>query len=124
MQIEKGTIDVLGYHILLDLQRCSKNLLVDETKHLNPITDKIEQVGLTIVDTACHEFENKSWSAAIVLAESHVSIHTWPERKYVSADVFVCNVTRNNSGRARQIAEFLEEHFGAQEFTMKTVSRE
>jgi len=68
----------------------------------------VNDAGLTIVGDFFHSFgEGNGVTGVVVLAESHVAIHTWPESAYVTLDVFVCNHNRDNSNRAKQLFEAL-----------------
>lgn len=68
----------------------------------------VNEAGLTIVGDFFHSFgEGEGVTGVVVLAESHVAIHTWPESAYVTLDVFVCNHNRDNSNRAKQLFEAL-----------------
>ncbi|MCA9377448.1 S-adenosylmethionine decarboxylase [Candidatus Peregrinibacteria bacterium] len=57
------------------------------------------------------------------LAESHISIHTWPEFGYVSIDVFVCNQSGDNSSKAERICESLIDIFHSQKQNLQTIHR-
>ena len=57
----------------------------------------IVQMGLTELGSVYHLFEGGGYTVVVALAESHLSIHTWPELAYVTLDVFICNVHRNNA---------------------------
>jgi S-adenosylmethionine decarboxylase len=64
----------------------------------------IREKGLVPVGEMLHEFPSPgAFTSAILLAESHVTIHTWPEERYVSIDIFVCNMSRDFSGDAEAI---------------------
>lgn len=72
--------------------------------YIDHIWSIVKKAGLTpIGEPGCFEFEGGGFTAFIILAESHVSLHTWPELGFLDMDVFVCNVTRDNSQKARQI---------------------
>lgn len=75
----------------------------------------VEAAELTMVGEFFHGFEGAGVTGVVVLAESHVAIHTWPESLYVTLDVFVCNYNRDNSNRARTLFESLIKHFNAVE---------
>lgn len=114
----------LGYHLAIDLFQCQKNLLSDnDAVVLTPLKASIELAGMTVVGQVFKLFENRSWSACILLAESHVSVHTWPDEAYVSADVFVCNYSRDNTHGADQVGEFLQAYFEADVSTYNTLHR-
>lgn len=90
----------IGLHIVWDLYECDFEAFIERfsphqaRKH---IIELVLKSGLHILDSAFFVFENNSFSLNIMLSESHLCIHTWPERKYVSLDLFVCNYTCDNS---------------------------
>jgi S-adenosylmethionine decarboxylase proenzyme len=59
--------------------------------------------GLTAVAERFHQFEPQGVTGTVLLGESHLAIHTWPESGYVSVDVFVCNRSAENSGKAQAL---------------------
>ncbi|MFZ6768978.1 polyamine aminopropyltransferase [Undibacterium sp. Di26W] len=80
--------------------------------------------GLTIVGEKFHPFTHEDGSpagvtGALLLAESHVAIHTWPERNAITLDVYVCNFNHDNGSKARQIVDAL-----IALFKPRTVSRQ
>jgi S-adenosylmethionine decarboxylase proenzyme len=60
-------------------------------------------VGLTVVGDCFHQFEPQGVTGTVLLAESHLAIHTWPEHGFVTIDVYVCNVTTDNEAKARAL---------------------
>ena len=64
--------------------------------------------GLTIVGDAFHQFEPQGVTGTVLLAESHLAIHTWPERSFVTVDVYVCNLANDNSEKAKRLFSALE----------------
>ena len=83
----------LGIHLLVELWDCSKEKL----NLLNYIEDTMvkaaEESGATVLKTAFQEFNPHGVSGVVVIAESHLSIHTWPEHGYAAVDVFTCGTT-------------------------------
>jgi len=74
--------------------------------------DSIRRAGLTIVGDLFHPFIGENGEAGgvtgcVVLAESHLAIHTWPELGSVTLDVYVCNYTQDNTAKARQVVDDL-----------------
>ena len=55
--------------------------------------------GLTVVGDAFYQFEPQGVTGTVLLAESHLAIHTWPERSFVTVDVYVCNLATDNSDK-------------------------
>ena len=76
-----------GIHILLDIDQCNKHLLYSEKTYLE-IQSKITSLGLTVLDHSSKVFPGNGYTAFFLLAESHISIHTWPEIQKVYADIF------------------------------------
>ena len=66
------------------------------------------EAGLTIVGDAFHQFEPQGVTGTVLLAESHLAIHTWPERGFVTVDVYVCNLATDNSEKAKRLFGALE----------------
>ena len=72
-----------------------------------------ESAGLTVLGEHFYQFDSFDQvqaggaTGAVVLAESHLAIHTWPERDGATLDIYVCNVTADNSPRAEQVYALL-----------------
>jgi spermidine synthase len=103
-----------GLHLTGDLFDCScpAALLTDQEKLSTLCRDATIAAGLTIVDEKYHVFpdwngEPGGITGAVLLAESHLALHTWPERRGVTLDVYVCNFTDDNSGKAQQLFDEL-----------------
>ncbi len=103
-----------GLHLTGDLFECGCNttVLTDLDTLSTLCRDATLRAGLTIVDEKYHAFPD--WqdhpggiTGTVLLAESHLAIHTWPERRGVTLDVYVCNFTEDNSGRAQQLFDEL-----------------
>ena len=70
--------------------------------------DAVRATGLTVVGDAFHQFEPQGVTGTVLLAESHLAIHTWPEHGFVTVDVYVCNLATDNSDKARHLFRALE----------------
>jgi S-adenosylmethionine decarboxylase proenzyme len=68
-----------------------------------------QRAGLTVVGERFFQFEPQGVTGTVLLAESHVAIHTWPEAGFVTVDVYVCNYTTDNSNKAQRLFDALEE---------------
>lgn len=80
----------LGRHILAEFTDCDRNILNDLDAIRSLLTEAARRSGATIVETLFHEYNPHGLSGVIVIAESHISIHTWPEYGYASVDFFTC----------------------------------
>lgn len=69
--------------------------LVDEKALLNKLVDLAKKLDLTVVNSFVHKFEPHGVSAVLILAESHMAVHTWPEHHYLHIDLFTCSPKTN-----------------------------
>lgn len=99
-----------GLHLIADLHdcRCTPSLLLDAPELEIYCVSACQRHGLTVVGRLFHAFQNTDGQAAgvtgtVVLAESHLAIHTWPEIGAVTLDVYVCNFSGDNSTRAQAL---------------------
>ena len=99
-----------GLHLTADLYgcRCDVARLVDEQVLAPLCRTAVSEAGLTLVDEKFHRFPD--WqgqpggvTGALLLAESHLALHTWPERAGVTLDVYVCNFSTDNSAKAERL---------------------
>jgi S-adenosylmethionine decarboxylase len=84
---------ILGHHTLIELHGCDDAMLRDAAGVRTLMLDAVKQSGGTHVTDVFHHFSPHGVSGVIVIAESHVTIHTWPEHGYAAADVFTCGDT-------------------------------
>ena len=99
-----------GLHIIADLYGCrNRELLASSAKLREICVAACKAVGLTVLGDHFYQFEGLDATqvggatGAVVFAESHLAIHTWPERDGATLDVYVCNVTCDNSGKAERL---------------------
>ncbi len=90
---EKNGLSFAGTHLLLDCWGASK---LDDLAHIEATLRKaVEIAEATLLHLHLHHFtQNGGVSGVVVLAESHISIHTWPERNYAALDIFMCGDTQ------------------------------
>mgnify|MGYP001592053285 CR=1 FL=1 len=80
----------LGNHILVELYDCDINIINDSSKVEEFLLESAKISGATIIKSIFHKFNPHGVSGVIVIAESHFSIHTWPEYGYCALDIFTC----------------------------------
>ncbi len=103
-----------GLHLLGELRGCDATLplMRDETVLRALCIAQVERHGFTAVGECFHRFPcGAGVTGVVVLAESHVAVHTWPEGGYVTLDVFACNHSCNNAARAEALFEALVARF-------------
>ena len=81
------------HHILASLQGCDKLLCDDESHCRNVLVRAVELADATLLQLASHKFDHQGVTAYALLAESHISIHTWPELGEIALDIFTCGET-------------------------------
>jgi spermidine synthase/S-adenosylmethionine decarboxylase len=102
-----------GLHLIADLHecRCATRLLSDANALRELCLDVCSTPGLSVVGQVFHQFGSAAQPAgatgAVVLAESHLAVHTWPELGAVTLDLYVCNFSQDNSAAARAACERL-----------------
>ncbi len=83
-------MNVLGTHILLELRDCDPRLL-DDLGHIRAeLFRAAVAVDAQVVGESFHQFSPQGVTGILSIAESHISIHTWPELGYAAADIFTC----------------------------------
>lgn len=99
-----------GLHIIADLYNCQKSELLFVSAKLRELCVKAcRDAGLTVLGEHFIQFDGADGTqqggstGAVVLAESHLAIHTWPERDGATLDVYVCNYTSDNTGKAEAV---------------------
>ena len=80
----------MGKHYLLNLYGCPFNLLDNYKFLIDLLEDAAAVSGATVIQTIYKKFEPQGVTVLILLAESHISIHTWPEKGEAAVDIFTC----------------------------------
>lgn len=101
-------MNVLGLHLLLELKECNPRLLNDLDYIREALLDTAHGVGATVVGESFHRFSPQGVTGILAIAESHISIHTWPEYGYAAADIFACGASFQPRDAAKMLIERLE----------------
>ena len=80
----------LGRHVHLELFDCDEGVLNDLVKVKDGMVEAARRAQATIVATTFHRFSPVGISGVVVISESHLTIHTWPEYRYAAVDIFSC----------------------------------
>ena len=97
----------LGSHLLIELFDCDGRSLEEEATVGKAMRDAAIESRATVVAESFHEFKPFGVSGAVIIQESHYTIHTWPEHRYAAVDLFYCGGTV----LVRQAVEVLRERF-------------
>lgn len=86
--VVRNGVRCAGVHLIIDIYGGSR---LDELEHVETTLRRcIDAAGATLLHIHLHHFQPDGVSGVAVLAESHISIHTWPETNYAALDVFMC----------------------------------
>lgn len=99
----------LGKQVIFEFYECQAPILDDTDAIRALMIEAAEHIGATVVTSTMHHFSPFGVSGVIVLAESHLAVHTWPEHDLVTVDVFTCGQTIDG----RRAEPFLRERLQA-----------
>ncbi|HEY0984257.1 MULTISPECIES: adenosylmethionine decarboxylase [unclassified Schlesneria] len=108
----------LGRHVIIELWGCGE-IINDAARVERSMRDAVQAANATLLNIFVHEFSPQGVTGVAVLAESHLSIHTWPEYGYVAADVFTCGSTT----KPEAAAEVLRKAFKASTAEVRELER-
>ncbi|HHY04608.1 MAG TPA: S-adenosylmethionine decarboxylase proenzyme [Thermoanaerobacterales bacterium] len=109
----------LGRHILAEIYDCNPNVLNDRELIEEILVKAALEAGAEVREVAFHKFSPQGVSGVVVISESHLAIHTWPELGYAAVDVFTCG-DRVNPWDA---CNYISESFNSTHMTATEVKR-
>ena len=108
-----------GRHLILDLYDCDREILNDYKGLEALLTTALQMSNATILRIFGHKFEPQGVTLLALLAESHASIHTWPQVGYAAIDLYTCG----NTTQTHKAAEFLKHKLKAETCEQKELIR-
>lgn len=114
-------------HILADFYNCGGNEKFFTHKRIvkRKALAMIKRAGFRIVASRFHKFgDNAGITGVIIVSESHLTLHTWPEKRFVNLDVFFCNYTQDNSRKVRNIIQECRELYNPEKIRKREVWRD
>ena len=109
----------LGRHILAEFFDCDPNVLNNPALVEKYMLDAALECGATIVNKCFHLFAPHGVSGVVIISESHLAIHTWPELGYAAVDLFTCG----DKCDPKVSYEFLKEKFNSRKATFTELKR-
>ena len=106
-------------HLLLELYRCDYEKLNDESYLRCTLNRAAKLAKATVLNLISNKFEPQGVTAIVLLAESHISIHTWPESYYSAVDIFTCG----QNMLPELASQYLIEAFNAEEHFLRILAR-
>jgi len=80
----------VGKHVIVELMKCPADVLNSVERVGTTLLNTAKKLQVTVLHHYFHQFSPQGVSGVIVIAESHVSVHTWPELGYAAVDIFTC----------------------------------
>lgn len=118
-----GEEPISGIHMLVDMHFNSTEKIRNYSKFKPFIISTTKTLGLHILGDLFHNFSPEGFTGIICLSESHISIHTFPEKKYATLDVYLSNFTHDNSPKGRIIVEMVQSFLQPSEVIFKEIPR-
>ncbi|MBM4417297.1 MAG: adenosylmethionine decarboxylase [Chloroflexi bacterium] len=109
----------LGRHLLIELHECSEYALDDERLICETLVRSAEQLRSTVLSVSSHKFQPMGVTAIVMIAESHLTIHTWPEHAYAAVDIFTCSPTM----RPTDVVDFIAGRVRARRVETREIER-
>ncbi len=101
-------MNALGKHVLLELKDCNPSILNDLDYLRQILPAAASEAGATVLGESFHQFQPQGVSGVVIIAESHVFIHTWPECGYAAVDIFTCGSSVDPEKAAQILIRQLE----------------
>ncbi|PCI93517.1 MAG: adenosylmethionine decarboxylase [Flavobacteriales bacterium] len=109
----------LGLHILMEFNDCSLDILNDLESLEVAMNDAAAASKATIIKSVFHQFSPQGVTGVVVVAESHLAIHTWPEHGYAAVDFFTCNLKMDY----KKAYDLLVERLNSKNHNFKSIKR-
>ena len=87
---EDTSLKTIGRHLIAEFYGCDGSLINDLDRVQQSMLAAAGLIGATVLGHTFHKFAPEGVSGSVVIAESHLSIHTWPESGYVAVDIYTC----------------------------------
>ena len=100
-------MNALGRHLLIELYDCEREVLNDLSSVREIMLKAAVDCGAVVMGDSFHRFSPQGVSGVVIIAESHLSVHTWPEYGYAAADIFTCGTTVDPQIAAEVLVEGL-----------------
>jgi spermidine synthase len=114
-----------GLHLVGDLTgcQCTPDRLRGGAEFESICTELVHSAGLHVVGARFHQFESGGFTGVVLLSESHVAVHTWPDQAGVTLDIYVAQAEPGNVERAQQLFDALVAHFAPAETARGAIER-
>lgn len=112
-----------GFELLLDLYDCNSDSLGDVDALEGLLLEAIQPAGFDVVDRIAHQFPSQGVTLVLILAQSHATVHTWPEARFVTADVYACGSSEDISPALETVRQRLIESLQPRAHVFRLIER-
>lgn len=88
-------MDTIGFHYIVEATGCNPKIIGDPDKLRELLLSAAKAGGMEVKTSYFYRFTPTGVSGVVIVAESHISLHTWPENQYAALDVYVCGIKPN-----------------------------
>lgn len=112
-----------GLELLLDLRECKASVLDDPSALEKILLETASAAGFEVVSRTAHQFNHQGVTLVLILSQSHLALHTWPEERFAAVDVYVCGERETVSRALEIIREKLIAQFDARSASHRLIER-
>lgn len=109
----------VGRHAIIDVYECKIDKIDDLKFIKDMLVESAKEANLHIVDQIFHKFSPIGISGVLILAESHLTIHTWPEYNFAAIDVFTCGTKFD----PKEVCEIIAKRLKSSKYEIKEIKR-
>ncbi|MGM9999548.1 MAG: adenosylmethionine decarboxylase [Candidatus Bruticola sp.] len=110
METAVSSENTLGRHIIAEFSECSSEVLKDLELIGQALAEAASIAGATVLNSAFYRFGNGGVSGVVIIAESHLSVHTWPEVGYAACDFYTCGKKTEPEKACAYLKEVFHSH--------------
>ena len=112
-------MEALGRHVLAEFYECDADAINDVRLVEETLINAAKEARATVIGSSFHVFEPHGVSGVVVISESHLAIHSWPEYAYAAVDIFTCG----DDVDPMVAFEYLKRHFKTKNATYQVIQR-
>lgn len=112
-------METKGVHFILELSGCDPDTINNLDEVRKTLTEAAKKANAEILQVVFHRFTPQGVSGVVVISESHLSVHTWPEFSYAALDIYTCGLNT----MPQRACEYIIEKFKAKNVFLTTLSR-
>ncbi len=117
--MEKQNHPTRGEHYIVELSGCNPEIIGNIEKVQDILVEAAHRANVEVWSVSFHRFPPNGVSGVVVISESHLSIHTWPEEKYAAIDIYTCG----ESAEPEKAVEYVIQAFEAQHAHITELTR-